>query len=569
MEQATMPRISPRTSVKAWLVLLEATAMNTLSGVDSHYDVVIVGARCAGAATALLLARSGAKVLVVDGQAYGSDAMSTHALMRGAVLQLERWGLTRGVVAADTPLIRSTTFHYSDEAIRVDIKPDHGVDCLFAPRRTVLDPLLVDTAREAGAEVRHGIALSGLQFALGGRVVGATLKDANGACMTVRSDIVIGADGRQSTVAQLVNAEAYVEGSHASGIVFGYFENLDREGLHWHFAKNHAAGVIPTNSGHCVFAAVPAARFREIFRGDVMRGFLKVLRSNSPELRADVDRADLIGRLRGFGGATSYLRQCHGAGWALVGDAGYFKDPLTAHGITDALRDAQLLSRRVVEGSALALETYQRERDALSLPFLRVTDAIASFSWDLDELKQLHSELSQVMRAEANYIASQSQLPLSQHRRTKMSIESPWTRTLAGRPAVGARAQRSRSTTMRDVEMFTEMTGDKNPIHYDAELATRSPFNGLIVQGGITTGLLNAVVAEDLPGPGTVFLETNWRFVKAVRVGETITASVKVEQVRDEKPICKLETVVCNADGDTCVVGTATTYTVPLLRREN
>ncbi|MGY8684303.1 MaoC family dehydratase [Bradyrhizobium sp. UFLA05-153] len=149
-----------------------------------------------------------------------------------------------------------------------------------------------------------------------------------------------------------------------------------------------------------------------------------------------------------------------------------------------------------------------------------------------------------------------------------MSTDSPWTRTLAGRPVPGRRAERSRTTTMRDVEMFTEMTGDKNPVHYDVELATASPFGGLIVQGGITTGLMNAVVAEDLPGPGTVFLETNWRFVKAVRVGETITASVKVEHVRDDKPICKLETVVRNASGEDCVVGTAITYTMPLSRRE-
>ena len=111
--------------------------------------------------------------------------------------------------------------------------------------------------------------------------------------------------------------------------------------------------------------------------------------------------------------------------------------------------------------------------------------------------------------------------------------ESLWKGTIAGQPAVGAEARRSRTTTMRDVEMFTEMTGDRNPIHYDAELATRSGFGGLIVQGGVTTGLLNAVVAEDLPGPGTVFLETNWKFVKAVRVGETITASVKVAHVHD------------------------------------
>src|SRR5262245_866846 len=148
-----------------------------------------------------------------------------------------------------------------------------------------------------------------------------------------------------------------------------------------------------------------------------------------------------------------------------------------------------------------------------------------------------------------------------------MSNKSPWTETLAGRPSPSAFAERSRTTTLRDVEMFTEMTGDKNPIHYDVELAEKSPFGGLIVQGGVTTGLLNAVVAEDLPGPGRVFLETNWRFVKAVRVGETITARVQVEHVRDDKPICKLETVVRNAQGETCVTGTATTYTMPLLRK--
>jgi flavin-dependent dehydrogenase len=385
--------------------------MNALYGLNTRYDVVIIGARCAGAATALLLAGSGAKVLVVDRQAYGSDTMSTHALMRGAVVHLKRWGLIPSVLAARTPAIRSATFHYGREAIRVDITPDHGVDSLFAPRRTVLDPLLVDAARKAGAEVRHGIALSGLQFASSGRVIGASLRDASGACMTVRSDIVIGADGRQSAVAQLVNARAYVEGANASGLVFGYYEGLNRNGLHWHFSNNVAAGVIPTNSGHCVFAAVPAAQFHQTFRGDVMCGFLQVLASNCPELRADVDRATQIHRLRGFAGAPSHLRQCHGEGWALVGDAGYFKDPLTAHGITDAFRDAQLLSRAIVDGGTHALEAYQRERDALSLPFMRVTDLIASFSWDLDEVKQLHAELSAVMKTEADHIASLSQLP--------------------------------------------------------------------------------------------------------------------------------------------------------------
>src|SRR5262249_39273778 len=220
-----------------------------------------------------------------------------------------------------------------------------------------------------------GIALAELQFASNGRVIGAALRDGGGACMTVRSDIVIGADGRQSTVAQLVKSKTLVEGFNACGIVFGYFAGLNSDGLHWYFGKNAAAGVIPTNAAHCVFAAVPASQFIATFRGDVMRGFIQVLASSFPGLRADVGRATLIGRPRSFAGATSYLRQCHGAGWALVGDAGYFKDPLTAHGITDALRDARLLSRGIVDGGTRGLEAYQRERDALSVPLMRATDA--------------------------------------------------------------------------------------------------------------------------------------------------------------------------------------------------
>ena len=119
---------------------------------------------------------------------------------------------------------------------------------------------------------------------------------------------------------------------------------------------------------------------------------------------------------------------------------------------------------------------------------------------------------------------------------------------------------------MRDVEIFSEMTGDRNPLHYDAALAAESPFGGLIVQGGITSGLLNAIVAEVLPGPGSVFLGVEWRFVKAVKIGEAITGRVEITSVRDDKPICTLATSVRNAQGDLCLQGTATTYTVPLRR---
>jgi acyl dehydratase len=145
-----------------------------------------------------------------------------------------------------------------------------------------------------------------------------------------------------------------------------------------------------------------------------------------------------------------------------------------------------------------------------------------------------------------------------------MSEATLWDRTINGMPAVGAVAERSRTTSMRDVEMFTEMTGDRNPLHYDEALAAATPFGGLIVQGGVTSGLLNAVVAEDIPGPGTVFLGVEWRFVKAVRVGETITGRVEVVSVRPDKPICTLKTSVVNAAGEDCLTGTATTYTMPL-----
>jgi len=381
--------------------------MNMHRHFQPHYDAIIVGARCAGASTAMLLALAGMKVLVIDRQAYGSDALSTHALMRTGVLQLKRWGLLPAVMAAGTPEIRTTTFHYGLQSLRVSIKSEHGVEHLCAPRRTVLDRILVDAARSAGADVRHGVALSRLQIDSRGRVVGALLRDAQGHGTAVRSDIVIGADGRQSTVATLVNAGTYLNGECASGYVYGYYEDLERSGYHWHFAENVAAGVIPTNDGqHCVYAAVSGPAFSDSFRGNIEGAFLQVLAANSPHLSADVSRARLAGRLRGFGGAPGHLRQPHGLGWALVGDAGYFKDPLTAHGITDALRDANLLARAVLDGRAGAFEVYQHERDALSKPLFHATEAMTSFRWSLDEVKNLHADLSESMRTECEYVAS-------------------------------------------------------------------------------------------------------------------------------------------------------------------
>ena len=141
---------------------------------------------------------------------------------------------------------------------------------------------------------------------------------------------------------------------------------------------------------------------------------------------------------------------------------------------------------------------------------------------------------------------------------------SGWAGTIAGKPAVGARAERRRITRSEDIVAFTEMTGDKNPLHYDTEFAKASVFGRIIVQGGVTSGLLNALVAEDLPGPGTVFLGVEWKFLKAVGVGEEIIARAEVLSVRDDKPICRLATTIENGAGDICLSGTAITYTVPL-----
>jgi acyl dehydratase len=131
-------------------------------------------------------------------------------------------------------------------------------------------------------------------------------------------------------------------------------------------------------------------------------------------------------------------------------------------------------------------------------------------------------------------------------------------------PRVGDRASRSREVTSRDIERFTELSGDRNPIHYDRELAEATRFGGIVVQGGVTTAILNAVVAEDLPGPGTVFLELNLRFLAPVRPGDTVTGAVEVTSARDDKPITGLDVAVTRDDGTVAVEGTAVCYTMPL-----
>ncbi|WP_172294715.1 NAD(P)/FAD-dependent oxidoreductase [Pseudoruegeria sp. HB172150] len=368
----------------------------------SHYDALIVGARCAGAATAMLLARQGARVLLIDRAMAGTDTMSTHALMRGAVMSLHRWGLLDTVANCGTPAIRQTSFRYGNEDITLALKSRDGVDALYAPRRYVLDSILVEAARDAGAEVMHFTSLTELKFT-GDRVTGAVLVHGSDT-MEITADLVIGADGTGSSVARMVGAETTHSMKHATASLYGYVPGLDNEGYRWAYTLGAGAGAIPTNDGmHCVFTSIPTDMRKRVMTGGVQSVYRVMLRMMMPEIAdAASATADKIVR---FGGIRGYLRKAHGPGWALVGDAGYFKDPLTAHGITDAFRDAELLARAVAHGTEGAMQVYEVVRDELSLPLLRITDRIAACDWTMPELQSLHKELNRIMNHEVTEMA--------------------------------------------------------------------------------------------------------------------------------------------------------------------
>lgn len=373
--------------------------------VKTCYDVVVVGARVAGAATAMLLARRGARVLLVEQGARGADTLSTLALMRGGVVQLSRWGLLDAIRAAGTPPIRTTTFHYAEAPVEVRIKPRDGVDALYAPRRTVLDPLLADAAAAAGADVAYHVRLVDLRRDAHGRVDAVVVEGPDRVPQTVRSTLVIGADGLHSTVAKRVGAPPYQVGPHVTAVIYTLVRGLAADGYHWHYAEGASVGQIPTTGDDVlVFVSIPRERFMRELRFNLEASFHAVLREVAPSLAAAVQVAGVAAPFRGFAGHEGVVRQASGAGWALVGDAGYFKDPLTAHGITDALRDAELLARAVERGTDEALADYQRVRDDLSMRLFWITDEIASFAWDMPRLQALHKAMSEEMAREARYL---------------------------------------------------------------------------------------------------------------------------------------------------------------------
>ena len=381
--------------------------MITTPPLASAYDAIVIGARPAGAGTALLLARLGLRVLVIDRGQYGTDTLSTHALMRAGVLQLSRWGVLPRIIAAGTPAVRSATFIYGNETLRVPIKPRDGVEALYAPRRTVLDREIAYVAMDAGVTFSYGTVLVDLLRNSQERVCGIVARRESGETVSIRAAIVVGADGLRSKLARLVDTCVTRQGAGAAANVFGYWSGVPADGYRWYFREGLSAGAIPTNDGlTCIFASVPSHRFAEVFRDDLYRGYLSVLAVVAPDIALAMRGEARVGTLRGWSGQPGFLRRATGPGWALVGDAAYFKDPLTAHGITDALVEAEYLARAIATGRDAALAAYALDRDRRASELFAITDRIASFEWTLDEARALHMQLASAMSDEVTALGA-------------------------------------------------------------------------------------------------------------------------------------------------------------------
>lgn len=401
---------------------------------NNDFDVVVVGGRVAGAATARLLARSGLRVALVDRGRYGSDTLSTHGLMRAGVLQLGRWGLLDAVAAAGSPAIRRTRFLYAHgEAVEVEIRPSAGVPALYAPRRHLLDRLLVDAAAEAGAEVRHEVTVTSL-LQDGDRVAGVRVLDQRRREVVLRAATTVGADGIRSTVADHTRARVRRRGRTAGAVMYRYYAGLGTLGYEWAYGDGAAAGLIPTNDElTCVFVGTSQQRMRALRKSGAEPAFQALLGQSFAELPERVAAAVPVGRFHGWAGLPGYLRQCWGPGWALVGDAGYFKDPITSHGITDALRDAELLVDALIESlsggvpESDSLRRYQATRDRLSSRLFAATEAVAAYDWNSHAIRRLVREVSAAMGDEVDLLQERQAQDLepSGHARLRTRQDAP------------------------------------------------------------------------------------------------------------------------------------------------
>jgi flavin-dependent dehydrogenase len=361
------------------------------------YDAIVIGARCAGSPTAMLLAGGGYRVLLVDRASFPSDTMSTHFIHPPGIAQLKRWGLLDRLAASNCPHFYKMSYDLGPFALTGSPPPMHGIAEHYAPRRTVLDKILVDAAVEAGAELREGFLVQEILMD-GERVTGIRGRDANGTSVSEEARIVIGADGMRSLVARVVKAPEYSTKPTLACAYYTYWSGVPIEGAELYPREGWIIIAFPTNDDLvCTPLQWPREEFHTV-RTDIEGNFLKKL-DLAPGLAERIRSGKREANFVGTGVLPNFFRKPYGAGWALVGDAGYHKDPYMAQGITDAFRDAELLAEAIDAGLSEcrslgeALADYERQRNAAAMPGYELNCQLASMRPPPPEMQQLFAAL--------------------------------------------------------------------------------------------------------------------------------------------------------------------------------
>jgi 2-polyprenyl-6-methoxyphenol hydroxylase-like FAD-dependent oxidoreductase len=353
-------------------------------GSSPAYDAIVVGARCAGSPTAMLLARRGYRVLLVDRASFPSDTLSTHQVQVPGVARLARWGLLDRVVAAGTPATRHVRFDPGPVVLEGHFPAFDGVDALYSPRRTVLDTILVEAARAAGAEVREGFVVDEVVMA-DGRVTGVRGREKGGAAVTETARLVVGADGKHSPVAKAVQPATSHEKPALSVGYYTYWADVPVAGGEVYGRDRRLLGVWPTNDGLVLtYVAAPVAEFHA-YRADI-EGTMLAAFDRCGDVGERIRAGKRADRFYGSADLPNLFRKPYGSGWALAGDAGLVMDPITGQGIGDAFRDAELLVEAIDAGFGdrqpldEALAGYERRRNEAALPMYEFTTQLASFA---------------------------------------------------------------------------------------------------------------------------------------------------------------------------------------------
>jgi 2-polyprenyl-6-methoxyphenol hydroxylase-like FAD-dependent oxidoreductase len=360
------------------------------------YDVIVIGARCAGSPTAMLLARKNYRVLVVDRATFPSDTISTHLVHPPGVTALERWGLLDRLVATGCPPIHTYAFDMGPFVISGAPGFDEA-PVAYAPRRTVLDKLLLDAASDAGAEIREGFTVDDVLIEES-RVTGIRGHGEGGTSVTERARVVVGADGLHSFLARAVSPEQYNEKPRLQAGYYTYWSGLPMDGRFEAYDRcNRVWAVWPTNDDlTLVVVSWPIAEF-EANKKDIEKKYLESF-ERAPAFDERIRAAQREEHFRGAA-VPNFFRKPFGPGWALVGDAGYNKDFITAQGISDAFRDAELCANALDESLSgardfdLAMRAYQATRDEHVMPIYEFTCQFAMLAPPPLEMQQLFAAM--------------------------------------------------------------------------------------------------------------------------------------------------------------------------------